>query len=260
MPHPRAALSRWLRMGPASALLIGAIALPAAALASRSADPAAVASATAMPFQVVVPGLAAGTAAPLPITTPTAVPNSAVAITGTSVSNTNGDGTVTNLTVWGNVHNGLDHAIGDVQLSATATDAGGSVLATGAGTARLDVIPAGGDAPFSVPLEMVTDLSTTVSVAITNYTDLTTAPAKVSLTTSVQPPQPFKIGMKDPKTGFWPDSPNLLAANGAVTNSGSTAERINSVVVSFEDSTGEVWLVAVTDVFAANFPGADPQV
>ena len=66
--------------------------------------------------------------------------------------------------------------------------------------------------------------------------------------------------MKDPKTGLWPDSPNLLVANGAVTNNGGTDERIDNVTVSFEDAAGKVWLVATTDVFAATFPGANPQV
>lgn len=253
MPHQRPGLPVLLRAGVGCALLLGAAALPAAALASRSTD----SSLPAMPYEVVVPGLASGTTPSA--ATPTATPDAAVAITGTSVANLNGDGTITNLTIFGSVHNGLDHPIGDVQLAATANAADGSVLSTGVATARLDVIPAGGDAPFSLPLQRVTDLNTAVSVTVTSYTDLALAPDP-ELSASVQPPQPFKIGMKDPKTGLWPDSPNLLAANGAITNNSGTAERIDNVTVSFEDSAGKVWLVATTGVFTATFPGADPQV
>jgi len=259
MPHPQPGLRRLTRLGAGCVLLVGAVALPATALASRPAQRSAEPSASAMPFQVVVPGLADESAPPASVT-PAPTPSSEVAITGTSVSNLNGDGTTTNLTVSGNVHNGLDHAISDVQLAATANAADGSVLSSGTATARMDVIPAGANAPFSVPLQAVTDVTLPVSVVVTGYSDLTTSPPQPQLATSIQPPQPFKIGMKDPKTGFWPDSPNLLAANGAITNNSSTAERVDSVTVSFEDSTGKVWLVATTDVFAANFPGSDPQV
>ena len=97
-------------------------------------------------------------------------------ITGTSVANLNGDGTITNLTIFGKVHNGLTDPIGDVQLAATANGPDGSVLSTGVATARVDVIPAGGDAPFSLPLQRVTDLNTPVSVTVTGYTDLTFGP------------------------------------------------------------------------------------
>ena len=253
MPHRLPGFARLLRAGVGCALVAGAAALPAAAMASRGTD----SSLPAMPYQVVVPGLSAG-AAPV-AATPTAVPDAAVTVTGISLSNLNGDGTITNLTVFGNVHNGLDYPIGDVQLAATAEGADGSILSTGVATARLDVIPAGGDAPFSLPLQRVTDLNTPVSVSVTSYTGVPSV-ADAGLVASVQPPQPFKVGMKDPKTGLWPDSPNLLAANGAITNNSSSAERIDNVTVAFQDSGGKVWLVATTDVFAATFPGADPQV
>lgn len=258
MTRRRLFLPRWLWVGSAGAVLAGAMALPAAAAAIHPAQTTADATPTAMPYQVVVPGLADSAAAPT--ATPSPTPSGSVQVTGTTVSDLNGDGTVTNLTVWGDVHNGLDQAISGVQLSATATAADGTVLSTNTGSARLDIIPAGGDAPFSLPLQMVTDPSDHVSVTVTGYTTLTSPPADPGLVSSVQPPQPFKVGVKDPKTGYWADSSNLLAAYGSITNTGSSSQRIDSIALAFEDSSGNVWLVATTGVFTATFPGADPQV
>ena len=94
MPHQRPGRARLLRAGAGCALLLCA-AMPAAAMARQSMD----SSLPVMPYQVVVPGLASDAA---PSTTPpTVIPDAAVTITGTSVANLNGDGTITNLTIFG---------------------------------------------------------------------------------------------------------------------------------------------------------------
>ena len=250
MSHPQVRASWISKGGAALALLVAIVALPAIVFAQRDA-----AAVPPLPFRATVPEVARSSGSPA-----SSQPGALVTITHTSVSNLNGDGSVTELTLWGDVHNGLDHPISAVTVTATATAADGTVLATGTTQPRLDIIPAGGDSPFSIPLPGATDLSTPVTAAIASYTDVAAAPAAAVLQTTIQPPVPFKIGQKDPKTGLWPDSPNLLAAYGAITNNGATTERIDSVAVAFEDAQGTVYLVGATSAFTANFPGTDPAV
>ncbi len=252
MSHPQVSAPWIWKGGAALALLVAIVALPALVFAQRET---AVAAVPTLPFRATVPEVARNSGSP-----GSSQPGALVTIANTSVSNLNGDGSVTELTLWGDVHNGLDHPISAVTVTATATAADGSVLATGTTQPRLTIIPPGGDSPFSIPLPGATDLSTPVTAAIASYTDLAAAPAAADLQTTIQPPVPFKIGQKDPKTGLWPDSPNLLAAYGAITNNGATTERIDSVTVAFEDAQGTVYLVGATSAFTANFPGTDAAV
>ncbi|MBI2765179.1 MAG: hypothetical protein HYX53_04615 [Chloroflexi bacterium] len=223
-----------------------AIALLIAAAAAAGSMTAAAANPAPLPFRVVMPGLAGGGAA---VPSPGEVSSQVVAV-HLSASTIDGLGGGQTLTVYGEVRNGLDHAIAGANVSITVLSPSGAVLATGATIARADTIPAGGTSPFLVGFPTIARSDVTLQAEVTGYTDPATAAVPAGIVISVGGPQPIPIGEPDPRTGEIPMSPFLLSMDGTINNTSANTIRITEIIVAMYLPDGTVGLVASTSILS----------
>ena len=226
---------------------VTAVIVATAALLSRALP--ARADTAPLPYHAVVPGLALDAGA----ATPTVTNSALVTVGKLGRSTVNGDGQPSGLTVYGEVHNGLDHPIGSVTVSVSAP---GQAARTG--VVAVDTIPAGGDGPFIAQMIGAPEDAGPLSATIAGFTDLTPAAAATTTSVYASGPGPMFVGDPDKVTGIRATATNLLSITGSVTNTGASPIHVTEVVLAYYDADGNVSLVVSTSLISAQYPGADP--
>jgi hypothetical protein len=173
-------------------------------------------------------------------------------------STIDGRGSPTALTVYGDVHNGLDHPIANVRVSVTATWTGGSDTRTA--TLPVQNVPAGADAPFTVLMGALDDAQAQLSATVIGFDAIAADQSIRGLLVNLGSPEAPPIGPPDKVTGVVPLSDNLFAVSGVVGNTTDHAIRVDRVALAVYDGDGNVALVASTGAVTAAYPGPDPNV
>jgi hypothetical protein len=199
-----------------------------------------------------------GVAADAGPSSPDTGPSAAVTAGHLGRSNANGLGQPTVLTVYGDLHNGLNHPIGAVSVTVTAAWSGGTDTRTA--TLPVQTVPAGADAPFTVLMGGGDDRAAALSVKVADYVDLLPAQAIGGIPVNLGAPVAPAIGPPDPKTGIVPLSDNLLGVSGTVVNTTAAPIRVDRVAVAIYEPDGTVALVGSTGGITAAHPGTDPAV
>ena len=191
---------------------------------------------------------------------PTNVPGSSelVAAGHLGRSTIDGLGSPTALTVYGDIHNGLDHPIANVRVSVTATWTGGSDTRTA--TLPLQNVPAGADAPFTVLMGPLDDAQAQLSATVIGFDNVAADQAITGLLVDLGSPEAPPVGPPDKATGVVPLSDNLFAVSGVVGNTTDHSIRVDRVALAIYDGDGNVGLVASTGAVTAAYPGPDPNV
>ena len=201
------------------------------------------------PTATITPGVAAPvpTATPTPGQAPTATPTAPSIPTPTPTPASTPSVLTTRRTsmylqaglvqtVVGEVVNGSNHAVQSVEITATFYGAAGNILATETGYSEIDVIPAGGDVPFTVtlfaPPAGITRF-TLVAVALTDPAEDTAISGLVA--------QQTEMTLED----------DTLTLKGTVKNTSSAALVQVVVVIAAYDAAGRVVRV--------EFASADPD-
>jgi hypothetical protein len=201
-------------------------------------------------YRAVAPGHAVDTGAGEAAPTAKA---GAVTVGRLGRSTVNGEGEFAGLTVYGEVHNGLDHPIGSVTVAVRAP---GQTTRTGA--VALSSIPAGGDAPFLVDMIGAPADAGSLAAVITGYSDLAPADIATTLSTTISAPGPVFVGDPDKVTGIRKTSTSVLGVSGYVTNTGDAPVHVNDVVVAYYGADGSIYLVASTTIVRSQYPADDP--
>lgn len=198
-------------------LTLGAIAALAGGVAFGHRPEA---SADALPYRMLIPGLA--------------VDAGATGIVSAGHVSAHNDG---GLVVTGDVTNGTNGVVSNVRVRVHATSGGQPV--TRETTALVTRIAPGGASPFSVRFSLPGE-TTGLSVEVLGFDSATTAPAA---TFAFAGPYGFQIGPPDPKTGVIPYSTILEQLRGRITNqSGRPLQSIDIVVAIYDGDGNVAWV------------------
>jgi hypothetical protein len=164
------------------------------------------------------------------------------------------------LTTYGEVYNGLDHAITGVSVHGVATAEDGTPLGDRTVTALTKVIPAHGVGLFAIPFFGPAGAKPNVVAEVASYSG-PPAPLDPPLAITLAGPKPVEIVTYDPKT----HQPIVTLSatdsylDGTVTNTTDHAITSISVMAAFYDGSGNVALVANATKVVAPFPQAGQE-
>lgn len=204
----------------------------------------------ARPFHAFVPAIAADQASPDPA--PALLP--LVVTQGVTTSAVNG------FWAYGEVHNGLDHAISDVMVAATFTAAPGSTPVTRTFQTRVHDIGPGGNGLFRISFSGPTSASTQLQTEVSSYRDATGPAVTDAVTTTFSAPTPQEFVISDPVTHKTRIvvSTDTYILNGTLTNHTDHALTALEVVVAVYDGDGNVAIVSLSSAISVMY--ADPAV
>ena len=207
-------------------------------------------SLSARPFRAVVPALAADSVSPVP--TPALSP--LVVTQGVTTSAVNG------FWAYGEVHNGLDHTITDVMVTATFMPAPGAAPVTRTFQTRVHEIGPGGNGPFRISFSGPTTARTQLTTEVASFRDATAPAISDATSTTFSAPRPQEFEVSDPVTHKTKVviSTDTYIVNGTVTNHTDHALTGIEVVLVVYDGDGNVVIVSLSSAISVMY--ADPAV
>ena len=200
-------------------------------------------------YRIAIPGLGADSAAPaLPIEPGS--PSPLVTIRNSSTSAIGG------LTIYGEVYNGLEHAITNVRVTANAS--GGSQLATKTVAAITTEIGAKQSGLFQVSFFGTAPAGAAVDLAVASYEELAVPVQSAGLAVTLSGPSPLLLISYDPITHaqIIRNSPTNSILEGIVTNHGTRALTAIDITAALYDPAGRVVLTGRASSLSVTFQGA----
>ena len=204
----------------------------------------------ARPFRTTLPAIAADSVSPAPA--PALSP--LVATQGVTTSAVNG------FVAYGEVHNGLDHTITDVMVTATFTAAPGSAPVTRTFQTRVHEIGPGGNGLFRISFSGPTTASTQLQTVVSGYRDATAPAVTDAVSTTFSAPTPQEFVVSDPVThkSRVVVSTDTYILSGTLTNHTDHALTNLEVVVAVYDGDGNVAIVSLSSAISTAY--GDPAV